>query len=151
MAGASWWTTLARTLVKICSIPSKRSIGGAQPAKRFVCFAAERGGCKSWRGAGLVAGADPSMRFLVDITHAGAGYIRRRSSACAIGAATMAAMEGLPAVRCRRYAGTSGVQPRPHPAPRCAACAARERSKPTLPQRRGPRFRLRECCEDFDR
>lgn len=41
-----------------------------------------------------------SIRFLIDITHAGLSYIRRRGKACVIGATTtMAALENSPAIR----------------------------------------------------
>jgi carbon-monoxide dehydrogenase medium subunit len=51
-------------------------------------------------GTDLVVEGDRSIRFLVDITHAGLSYIRRRGKACVIGATTtMAAIENSPAIR----------------------------------------------------
>jgi CO/xanthine dehydrogenase FAD-binding subunit len=51
-------------------------------------------------GTDLVVEADRSIRFLIDITHAGLSYIRRRGNACVIGATTtMADLEGSPAIR----------------------------------------------------
>jgi len=47
-----------------------------------------------------VVEADRSIRFLIDITHAGLSYIRRKGKACVIGATTtMAALENSPAIR----------------------------------------------------
>ena len=46
-------------------------------------------------GTDLVVDGDNSVRFLIDITHAGLSYIRRRGTATAIGATTtMAELEG---------------------------------------------------------
>jgi carbon-monoxide dehydrogenase medium subunit len=51
-------------------------------------------------GTDLVVEADRSIRFLIDITHAGLSYIRRRGKACVIGATTtMATLEDSPAIR----------------------------------------------------
>jgi carbon-monoxide dehydrogenase medium subunit len=51
-------------------------------------------------GTDLVVEADRSIRFLIDITHAGLSYIRRKGKACVIGATTtMAALENSPAIR----------------------------------------------------
>jgi carbon-monoxide dehydrogenase medium subunit len=51
-------------------------------------------------GTDVVAQADCSIRFLIDITHAGLSYIRHRSGACVIGATTtMAALESSPVIR----------------------------------------------------
>jgi len=51
-------------------------------------------------GTDLVVEADRSIRFLIDITHAGLSYIRRKDKACVIGATTtMAAIENSPAIR----------------------------------------------------
>ena len=51
-------------------------------------------------GTDLVVEGDRSIRFLIDITHAGLSYIRRRGKACVIGATTtMAALEHSPAIR----------------------------------------------------
>jgi carbon-monoxide dehydrogenase medium subunit len=51
-------------------------------------------------GTDLVVEADRSIRFLIDITHAGLSYIRRRGKACVIGATTtMATIENSPAIR----------------------------------------------------
>ena len=51
-------------------------------------------------GTDLVVEADQSIRFLIDITHAGLSYIRRKGKACVIGATTtMAALENSPAIR----------------------------------------------------
>jgi len=51
-------------------------------------------------GTDLVVEADGSIRFLIDITHAGLSYIRRRGKACVIGATTtMATLENSPAMR----------------------------------------------------
>jgi carbon-monoxide dehydrogenase medium subunit len=48
----------------------------------------------------LVVEADRSIRFLIDITHAGLSYVRRRGNACVVGATTtMAALESSPAIR----------------------------------------------------
>jgi aerobic carbon-monoxide dehydrogenase medium subunit len=45
-------------------------------------------------GTDVVVEGDDSVRFLIDITHAGLSYIRRRGAACVIGATTtMAEME----------------------------------------------------------
>jgi len=50
-------------------------------------------------GTDLVVEADRSVRVLIDITHAGLSYIRRRGNACVIGAATtMAELEASPAI-----------------------------------------------------
>lgn len=44
--------------------------------------------------------ADPSIRFLIDITQAGLDYIRRKGNVCTIGATTtMAALEASPVIR----------------------------------------------------
>jgi carbon-monoxide dehydrogenase medium subunit len=51
-------------------------------------------------GTDLVVEADQSIRFLIDITHAGLSYIRRKGKACVIGATTtMATLENSPAIR----------------------------------------------------
>jgi carbon-monoxide dehydrogenase medium subunit len=51
-------------------------------------------------GTDLVVEGDRSIRFLIDITHAGLSYIRRKGKACVIGATTtMAAIENSPAIR----------------------------------------------------
>jgi CO/xanthine dehydrogenase FAD-binding subunit len=51
-------------------------------------------------GTDLVVEGDRSIRFLIDITHAGLSYIRRKGKACVIGATTtMAALENSPAIR----------------------------------------------------
>jgi carbon-monoxide dehydrogenase medium subunit len=51
-------------------------------------------------GTDLVVQGDRSIRFLIDITHAGLSYIRRRGKACVIGATTsMAELEGSPVIR----------------------------------------------------
>jgi carbon-monoxide dehydrogenase medium subunit len=51
-------------------------------------------------GTDLVVEADRSTRILIDITHAGLSYIRRKGKACVIGATTtMAAIENSPAIR----------------------------------------------------
>ena len=51
-------------------------------------------------GTDLVVEADRSIRFLIDITHAGLSYIRRKGKACVIGATTtMATLEHSPAIR----------------------------------------------------
>jgi len=51
-------------------------------------------------GTDLVVQGDRSIRFLIDITHAGLSYVRRRGKACVIGATTsMAALEDSPAIR----------------------------------------------------
>ena len=51
-------------------------------------------------GTDLVVEGDRSIRFLIDITHAGLSYIRRRGKACVIGATTsMAALENSPFIR----------------------------------------------------
>src|SRR5450759_5124562 len=45
-------------------------------------------------GTDVVVEGDDSVRFLIDITHAGLSYIRRRGTACVIGATTtMAELE----------------------------------------------------------
>src|ERR1035437_1056401 len=45
-------------------------------------------------GTDVVVDGDDSVRFLIDITHAGLSYIRRRGTACVIGATTtMAELE----------------------------------------------------------
>ena len=51
-------------------------------------------------GTDLVVEADRSIRVLIDITHAGLSYIRRKGKACVIGATTtMATIENSPAIR----------------------------------------------------
>ena len=51
-------------------------------------------------GTDLVVEGDRSIRFLIDITHAGLSYIRRKGKACVIGATTtMATLENSPAIR----------------------------------------------------
>jgi carbon-monoxide dehydrogenase medium subunit len=51
-------------------------------------------------GTDLVVEGDRSIRFLIDITHAGLSYIRREGKACVVGATTtMAALETSPAIR----------------------------------------------------
>ena len=51
-------------------------------------------------GTDLVVEGDRSIRFLIDITHAGLSYIRRKGKACVIGATTtMATIENSPAIR----------------------------------------------------
>jgi carbon-monoxide dehydrogenase medium subunit len=51
-------------------------------------------------GTDLVVEADRSIRFLIDITHAGLSYIRRKGKAYLIGATTtMATIENSPAIR----------------------------------------------------
>ncbi len=51
-------------------------------------------------GTDLVVEADRSTRILIDITHAGLSYIRRKGQACVIGATTtMATIENSPAIR----------------------------------------------------
>jgi CO/xanthine dehydrogenase FAD-binding subunit len=51
-------------------------------------------------GTGVIVGADRSTRFLIDITQAGLGYIRRKGNACHIGATTtMADLEASPVIR----------------------------------------------------
>jgi carbon-monoxide dehydrogenase medium subunit len=51
-------------------------------------------------GTDMVVEGDDTVRFLIDITHAGLSYIRRRGKAWAIGAATtMAELEGSEAIR----------------------------------------------------
>jgi carbon-monoxide dehydrogenase medium subunit len=51
-------------------------------------------------GTDLVVEGDRSIRVLIDITHAGLSYIRRRGKACVIGATTtMATLEHSPAIQ----------------------------------------------------
>jgi carbon-monoxide dehydrogenase medium subunit len=51
-------------------------------------------------GTDLVVEADRSTRILIDITHAGLSYIRRKGQACVIGATTtMATIENSPTIR----------------------------------------------------
>ena len=51
-------------------------------------------------GTDLVVEGDRSIRCLIDITHAGLSYIRRKGKACVIGATTtMAAIENSTAIR----------------------------------------------------
>ena len=51
-------------------------------------------------GTDLVVEGNRSIRVLIDITHAGLSYIRRRGNACVIGATTtMATIENSPAIR----------------------------------------------------
>src|SRR5690242_4722706 len=51
-------------------------------------------------GTGVIAAADRSSRFLIDITQAGLGYIRRKGNACHIGATTtMAELEASTVIR----------------------------------------------------
>ena len=51
-------------------------------------------------GTDVAVEADRSIRFLIDITQAGLNYIRRKGTACHIGATTtMAALEDSPLVR----------------------------------------------------
>jgi len=51
-------------------------------------------------GTDLVVEADRTIRVLIDITHAGLSYIRRKGKACVIGATTtMATIENSPAIR----------------------------------------------------
>jgi carbon-monoxide dehydrogenase medium subunit len=51
-------------------------------------------------GTDLVVEGDRSVRFLIDITHAGLSYIRRRGTVCAIGATTtMASLEASDAIQ----------------------------------------------------
>jgi carbon-monoxide dehydrogenase medium subunit len=51
-------------------------------------------------GTDLVVEGDRSIRFLIDITHAGLSYVRRKGTDCVIGATTtMAMLEDSPAIR----------------------------------------------------
>ena len=69
-------------------------------------------------GTDLVVEADQSIRFLIDITHAGLSYIRRKGKACVIGATTtMAAIENSPVIRALAGGGTLVLTRRWHGLP----------------------------------
>ncbi len=71
-------------------------------------------------GTDVVVRGDDSVRFLIDITHAGLSYIRRRGTACIIGATTtMAELEASDVIqalaggllsRAARYCGSALIR-----------------------------------------
>ena len=63
-------------------------------AKHFDCSSGKGQARVVAGGTDVVVEGDDSVRFLIDITHAGLSYIRRRGTACVIGATTtMAELE----------------------------------------------------------